>query len=331
LRKEYVSRTRVRWLGPIFLLFFVCNACVIVPVPWDSYLDETRQHITPVVLNSIIPGQTTKEEVFLILGEPDKASEDGSRLAYSWIKTKAKVLILAGGGYSGVAGIADINKQFIFSVTFDERNVVLEKGVHERYLRRSPEEEYPEGRLWIRVINRYDVQIDNKDFKGIINGKKINIGQFTSSNPGKSDLECPPLVFVKTPGDEAFSMYIRKAIISELNQVRAFSPQADVTITANLDSIEYVHSSTFDEKFENTGAMVTERYLVLVMTVISSNGRSLVIQEKYKIPMTPILKGETCQDLSQVFMPTVQRLIGNLIRSPEFPAMIKPLEADGGK
>lgn len=40
--------------------------------------------------------------------------------------------------------------------------------------------------------------------------------------------------------------------------------------------------------------------------------------------MSPILKGETCEDLARAFRPAVQNLIGNLIRSADFPILAKP-------
>ena len=134
-----------------------------------------------------------------------------------------------------------------------------------------------------------------------------------------------------TPGDEAFPTYIRNALIMELNQAGAFSAQANITLTSNLDKEEYAHSDTFVSSSVTTGAMRGERYLVLVMTVKSSNGKSLTVRENYELPASPFLKGERCKDLARAFKPAVHNLIGNLFRSPEFPVLIKSLDDDQGK
>ena len=60
--------------------------CAVVPV--DYYDDASRRNIsheTPSLLRS---GITAKEEVFLLLGEPDYVSQDGQQLGYIWGKVK---------------------------------------------------------------------------------------------------------------------------------------------------------------------------------------------------------------------------------------------------
>jgi hypothetical protein len=307
---------RLEWF---LLLAFTLSGCVMIPIPRDSNPPGTRQNITPEIVSPIIPGQTTKEEVLMALGEPDEASEDGSRWAYHWFKRK---LTIIGGGFGGVGAI-DFDKQYVFNITFDENNLVMEKAVHDLGYTGYTGIEHRKIR-----IDRYQVSLDdNPNYKKLLKENQINVGVFTSSNPGQCELGCDPFEMAKTPGNEAFSQYIRTALITELNQAQAFSPSADITLTANLDQLEY----TCDFLSIISELVGNERYLVLTMTFVSSNGKSLTVQGKYKILKGPSIHDSQAKRLARVFRPAVHDLIDNLFRSPEFPSLIKPLDADRGK
>jgi hypothetical protein len=90
-----------------------------------------------------------------------------------------------------------------------------------------------------------------------------------------------------------------------------------VTLSGNLDRIEY-----------NT---TEKKYLSLMITVNSSNGKFLTVREKYKIPESHILSLHNCQELAKAFLPAVQNLISNLIQSPEFATLITQPDANLGK
>jgi hypothetical protein len=289
------------WLGFFILLSCNLSGCVIIPTPTDVHWSPPRQNITPESIPFVIPGKTTKEEVVLRLGEPDEISDDRSRFAYFWLKNKLLAIWVA--PYS--AGILESNRRYIFSITFDENDLVSGKGFYTRELRNERET--------IR-IDRYSVKSEDHDFKGVFNNKKINVGPFTSFNPGQAEFACNTLAVIKTPVNEAYSTYIRKAFISELDQLDAYSPQADVTLSAYLDAIDY------DE--------LTNRYLGLMITVNSSNGKSLTVWKKNEISKRGTLLPKRCRDLAEAFQPLVQQLIGKLIRSSEFPALITPMEAN---
>ena len=77
----------------------------------------------------IVPGATTKEEVFLMLGEPDEVSSDECRMAYRWTKVKA---LWAVGGYGSVAA-GSVEKESEFVVTIGDNGLVSWKKVEARY------------------------------------------------------------------------------------------------------------------------------------------------------------------------------------------------------
>ena len=81
--------------------------------------EETKQ--------TIIPGHTTKEEVFLALGEPDEVSPDGSSFVYRWAKVK---LLIVGPSYGGPV---EMGKKYKLIITFDEHRVVTQREVQESF------------------------------------------------------------------------------------------------------------------------------------------------------------------------------------------------------
>jgi len=88
---------------------------------------------------TIVPSQTTKEEVFLALGEPDEVSPDGNRLVYRWTKVKAVLIIVGPGG--GVS--IPIKKGYKLIITLDERGVVLHREFHEFHGELEDNDDHP--------------------------------------------------------------------------------------------------------------------------------------------------------------------------------------------
>ena len=109
-----------RCLGLCVIFGALCAGCIIIPT--DYHTSDSRTNVREETTTTIIPAQTTKQDVFLALGEPDEASPDGSRLVYRWIKVKAIVLVDHSGG--------PLKKWYFLTITFDERGVVLHREVH---------------------------------------------------------------------------------------------------------------------------------------------------------------------------------------------------------
>lgn len=90
--------------------------CIIIPT--DYHAAGSRENVNFKTAEFLKNGVTTKEEVFLMLGEPDYASQDGRRLGYAWSKVKA---IWAAVGYSGGAG-GEIQRSYVLEASFDASN-----------------------------------------------------------------------------------------------------------------------------------------------------------------------------------------------------------------
>ena len=157
------------------------------------------------------------------------------------------------------------------------------------------------------AAQRYSISADNVTALRALNGKTLNVGPFTSSQPGLSDIACRAVGPIKTPDGEPFADFIRKALLDELKIANAFSPTAPITLTGNLNSIDFSSASgTWD----------------ISLTVQSSNGKSVTLTENYAY--TSSWYGEAaCNQTAQALMPAVQDLIGKLVHGPEFQALIQ--------
>jgi outer membrane protein assembly factor BamE (lipoprotein component of BamABCDE complex) len=69
--------------GALFLLLIPLASCFVPPTLY-RYSIPTRGALDTEALKFIVPGQTTKEEVLLTLGEPESSLENGSILVYWW-------------------------------------------------------------------------------------------------------------------------------------------------------------------------------------------------------------------------------------------------------
>jgi outer membrane protein assembly factor BamE (lipoprotein component of BamABCDE complex) len=115
-----------RGLGLCLVLSVVGMGCLPVPVPFTWYGQQSRTNVDEAAAKVIIPGQTTKEEVVLLLGGPDEISPDGSSLIYHWAKVKFLLLPMF---YAPLPEIPKVQKQYRLVVTFDEHGVVTQREV----------------------------------------------------------------------------------------------------------------------------------------------------------------------------------------------------------
>ena len=153
--------------------------------------------------------------------------------------------------------------------------------------------------------SRYSINSDNVVAMRTLNGKMINVGSFSATKPGEKEIMCRGVGPIKTPDGEPFSEFVRKAFLDELKIASVYSATAPVTLTGNLDAIDFSSA--------NGGWNLS-------LTVKSSNGKSLSVNESY--PFTTSFFGETaCNQTAQAFMPAVQNLVGKVVRSTEFLAL----------
>lgn len=110
------------------------SSCIVIPV--DYHASGSRRNVSADVQPKLQPGVTTKEEVFLLLGEPDHVSEDGQRLGYKW--TKVNAVVIYGAYYSG--GVAEVPRSHVLFVTFDANDRLTEVGIASAWGTATPPE-----------------------------------------------------------------------------------------------------------------------------------------------------------------------------------------------
>jgi len=99
--------------------------CVVLPV--DYHASGSRMNVNQATESHLQPGVSTKEDVLLLLGEPDFCSEDGQTIGYSW--TKVGVLWIVGTRYGG--GEGEIGKNYVLEIVFDASNRVARTELHQ--------------------------------------------------------------------------------------------------------------------------------------------------------------------------------------------------------
>lgn len=156
------------------------------------------------------------------------------------------------------------------------------------------------------AASRYSSNADNVVALRALSGKMVNIGPFSATRLGEREIMCRGVGPIKTPDGEPFSEFVRKALADELKMAGSFAVSAPVTLTGNLDAIDF---SSADGNWS------------LALTVKSTNGRSMSATESYSFTTSFI--GETaCNQTAHALMPAVQNLVGNIVRSPQFALLL---------
>ncbi|WP_460874767.1 hypothetical protein [Paralcaligenes ginsengisoli] len=160
--------------------------------------------------------------------------------------------------------------------------------------------------------SRYSISADNVVALRSLKNTPVQVGQFTStvkdSRKGTDlqEIMCRGVGPIKTPDGESFANYIRKALIDEMKIAEVYSTSSPVTISGNLDSIN----------FSSNGG-----HWDAALTLKSSNGKTMVLNETY--PYQTSFYGETaCNQTAQAFMPAIQDLVGKAVKSPEFATLM---------
>lgn len=161
------------------------------------------------------------------------------------------------------------------------------------------------------AVNRYGISVDNIVALREMNAGSVQVGRFTASQPGLKEIMCRAVGPIKTPDNETYADYVRKALLDDLRMANKHASSSPVTLTGNLDAIIF-----------NPAMGVW----TLGLTIQSSNGHW--IRESRPSVFTASHSGETaCGQTAQAFMPAVQDLLGHVIRSPAFPRlMAAPLD-----
>ena len=109
--------------GMLVALLVLSSGCVPFPVLPFGDQEWSRQNISDSVPEGIVLGQTTRADVILAIGDPDRRSKDDARFHYVRATEEGGVAFLFGGGLRG--GVTGTPVTFrTLTITFDARGVV---------------------------------------------------------------------------------------------------------------------------------------------------------------------------------------------------------------
>jgi hypothetical protein len=135
----------------------------------------------------------------------------------------------------------------------------------------------------------------------------VNVGPFTG--PAGFDNACRAAGPIGLPGGVGFAEYIRSALTDELKAAGALNDRNPaVTLSGVVEQLEFSSTSGFWN---------------IRLKVNSSTGRSATVAERHTFS-TNFVATLACQDTAEAYRPAVQKLIGNLVRSPEFKGLVMP-------
>lgn len=153
---------------------------------------------------------------------------------------------------------------------------------------------------------RYGMSADNIVALRALAPNRIAVGTF--AEPQKFADGCRAAGPITAADGMGFAAYIRKALIDELKIAGVYDERGPVTLTGSLDHLAF--SSTV-------------AWWNLTLTVRSSNGRSVTVQEEYKFDGA-FAAVTACKKVADAYFPAVQNALQKLIASPDFRGLTTP-------
>lgn len=132
-------------------------------------------------------------------------------------------------------------------------------------------------------------------------GIPVNIGPFSDASFRK-ELTCRSLAIISAPDSQRYADTIRQALIDELAQAGRYDPDSPVTLTAQLNRIDFE-----TEK----GAWIIR------MTFSSTNGKQIT-QETIHEYNSMAFGEAACLQAAYQYLPAVRQFMASLWASPEF-------------
>ena len=128
-------------LTTIIMILLFNGGCVYVPLPAHD-LTSPKGVINDELIESLEPGETTREDLLLLVGAPDTQYEQDRYFIYEWEATESAVVAAGGGGDF-------LFKAHYFCVEFDEDNRIKRFAHFKSGLFKSKDDVLIEKKLWM--------------------------------------------------------------------------------------------------------------------------------------------------------------------------------------
>jgi len=109
------------------------SACIPIPLV-SGYEGGSRQNIPAQVPTFVVQGETTRADVVLALGEPDRSADDGSWLLYGSGYSQGGLALVAVGNAGGALGLAQEKMRYrLLVIRFDDTGVISSTEIREKF------------------------------------------------------------------------------------------------------------------------------------------------------------------------------------------------------
>lgn len=151
---------------------------------------------------------------------------------------------------------------------------------------------------------RYGISADNVVALKALAPSRVSVGAFTE--PQQFSAGCRAAGPITASDSLGFAAYIRKALTDELKIAGIYDDSANISLTGSVDKLAFSSSVA---------------YWDISLTVTSSNGKSISVQEHYEFPAA-FAAVTACKRVSDAYFPAVQNTLQKLIASPDFRRLV---------
>ncbi len=157
---------------------------------------------------------------------------------------------------------------------------------------------------------RYSINADTNVALKTMGLSNVTIGSFTG--PTRFDTGCRATGPLAPPDGMTHTAYVKKALEDELKVAGAYAPANPRTIlSGNVNRLDFSSSRGL------TGGSWD-----IDLTLNSSNGKTMNVSEHYEFE-SGFIADTACKQTAEAYLPTVQNLIGKIVRAPEFKLLVQ--------
>ena len=159
------------------------------------------------------------------------------------------------------------------------------------------------------TTQRYAISADNNLAIKALGTTGIGITSFLA--PTSFNASCRALGPMQVADGLTHTQYIQRAFEDELKIAGAYAAGSPrVTLSGAIDRLEFSSSRA-----------VTGGSWTIDLTLKSSNGKSLTVNEYYEFN-SGFAAQEACRNTAEAFSRAVQNLVGKAVKSPGMPALV---------
>lgn len=148
----------------------------------------------------------------------------------------------------------------------------------------------------------YGAAVQNVETIKTYNLKPVSVGKFQSNEPGKASITCRAAGPVTVA--PSFESYIEKAFIDELKLAGIYDPASALVLTGRLEQVDF-------------SSGITDGNWTFTLTMTNARKEQFKTVSKFSFSGS-FVADKACQEVAQAFGPAVQKLVGDVVRDPQF-------------